>query len=173
MDKIKIERDFMMDRGISDKMYFLNGFLIFCLLLFCPLDGFAKIYKWVDKNGQIHLSDAPSVDQEQKDVKEYKGPERERAAEKCNIAEMKVLISFTRVDLKYMTAKKWRRHRDKIHKAVMCLKCGWRNCRHLRSKSQQYADCVQKQFGMKFKDMTKLYEGLMKQLVLLDVTADD
>ena len=37
-------------------MYLLNSFLIFCLLLFCPLDGFAKMYKWVDKDGKIHLS---------------------------------------------------------------------------------------------------------------------
>ncbi len=38
-------------------MYLLNGFLILCLLLFSSLDGFAKVYKWVDKNGQTHIAD--------------------------------------------------------------------------------------------------------------------
>lgn len=32
-------------------MYFLNGLLIFYLLLLCPLDGFAKPHKWVDEKG--------------------------------------------------------------------------------------------------------------------------
>ena len=155
-------------------MYLLNGLLIFCLLLFCPLDGFAKMYKWVDENGKIHLSDAPPVDQKQKDVKEYKGSGPKRVSEKCEIEYVKILISFTRVDLEYMTAKKWRRHRNKIHKAVTCFKSGFSYCRHLTSKSaRQHVDCIENQFGMKLEDVKKLYEGIMKQAVLLEVTADD
>jgi len=51
-------------------MYLLNGFLVFCLLLFCPLDGFAKNYKWIDKNGKIHLSNQKPDEYIEKDVTE-------------------------------------------------------------------------------------------------------
>ena len=49
-------------------MYLLNGLLIFCLLLFCPLDGFAKLYKWVDKDGGIHLSSTKPVEHKKEDI---------------------------------------------------------------------------------------------------------
>jgi hypothetical protein len=42
-------------------MYFLNGFLVLCLLLLSPLDGFAKVYKWVDEKGHIHLTDKKAL----------------------------------------------------------------------------------------------------------------
>ena len=51
-------------------MYFLNGFLVFCLLLFCPLDGFAKMYKWVDKDGQVHFTDR-KLTEEETEIKEF------------------------------------------------------------------------------------------------------
>ena len=52
-------------------MYLLNIFLVFCLLVLCPSNGFAKkMYKWVDKDGQVHFSDRkPTV--ETKEIKEY------------------------------------------------------------------------------------------------------
>ncbi len=51
-------------------MYLLNGFLVFCLLLFCPLDGFAKMYKWVDKDGQVHFTDR-KLTEEETELKEF------------------------------------------------------------------------------------------------------
>lgn len=53
-------------------MYLLNMFLILSVLLICPSDIFAKMYKWVDENGQIHWSDTPPPpDEEALNLKEY------------------------------------------------------------------------------------------------------
>ena len=51
-------------------MYVLNGFLILYLLLFCPLDGFSKIHKWVDKDGNVYLTSQPPAE-EATGIKEY------------------------------------------------------------------------------------------------------
>ena len=41
--------------------------------MFCPIDGFGKMYKWIDQNGQTHFSDTKPNEKEKinGDVKEY------------------------------------------------------------------------------------------------------
>lgn len=57
-------------------MCIVTFFLAFVFLMVCPLDSFAKMYKWVDENGKITFSDTPPPkDKKVKDVKEYKSIE--------------------------------------------------------------------------------------------------
>ena len=42
-------------------MYWLNTILILCLTLCSPIDSLARMYKWVDENGQIHFSDKKPI----------------------------------------------------------------------------------------------------------------
>ena len=53
-------------------MYLWTMFLILSILLISPSDIFAKMYKWVDGNGQIHWSDTPPPPGEKAEtLKEY------------------------------------------------------------------------------------------------------
>lgn len=70
-------------------MYFLNGFLVFCLLAFFPLDGFAKMYKWIDKDGQVHFTDRKPTE-ETKEIKEY-GKDGTREPEPVKALDLKIL----------------------------------------------------------------------------------
>ena len=61
-------------RGCVDgeRMYLLNILLILSVLLVWPSDVLAKMYKWVDENGQIHFSDKPPApDKKANNLKEY------------------------------------------------------------------------------------------------------
>ena len=81
-------------------MYFLNGFLFVFLFLFFPLDGFAKVYKWVDKDGKIHLMSQPPTEETTR-VKEYgkdgirNEPEDEKSDETNDIAKIRESLKST------------------------------------------------------------------------------
>jgi hypothetical protein len=80
-------------------VYVLNSFLILYLLLFCPLDGFAKMYKWVDKDGNVHLTSQPP-DEEATGIKEYgKDGIRAEPENETNEAESEADFSLKDVDL--------------------------------------------------------------------------
>jgi hypothetical protein len=89
----------LLEKGAPNKMYLLNGFLIFCLLLFCPLDGFAKMYKWVDKNGQVHITGTKPPEGVTK-IKEYgKDGIRDEPEDETNKMEAEADPTLKDVDL--------------------------------------------------------------------------
>ena len=50
----------------------VNLLLVFILFVFSPQYSLAKMYKWVDENGQIHWSDTPPPsDEKAHSLKEY------------------------------------------------------------------------------------------------------
>ena len=78
-------------------MYSLNVLLIFCLLVFCPLDGFAKMYKWADENGKIHFTDQPPPE-EATEIKEY-GKDGTKNEPKSEPKEAESKLTLKDVDL--------------------------------------------------------------------------
>lgn len=155
-------------------MYFLNILLAFSILFLCPSDLFAKMYKWVDENGKISFSDKPPPEDDKvKDVKEYKTYKSQRWTVRCDIEHLKTLVDFTKSDLKYMKADRWKRHYKEVLKGKKCLENIQQSCGPINSKSPQYVACMEGQHGMKLKAAIKLYIDLKKQLELIDLTADE
>jgi len=65
--RFAVERSAYLRNGLV-----VNLLLVFILFVFSPQYSLAKMYKWVDENGQIHWSDTPPpVDEKAEILKEY------------------------------------------------------------------------------------------------------